>query len=679
VAGAVANAFDQFDEGADKSTNPFDKFDTPVTTSPVSPEPLSSHPWGHTAAYLGQEALRGGAALLGLPGSVRNLLPSVPGFGEHSVAPEWMRRTLPELITGQPYSPQYAPTVGEVEGGLDALQTKLTGAPPLTPQGQVENFGGAIARGALPTAAAILTGAPAVPAILSAGAGGMASETARQEGASPLIQFGVGALVGAGVGGAAQMTEKFAATVAANNAANKSALELATLRNDAATARITDTAKLRAAQDAEDAAKDAYTTNLDAANTAKSDALAKARLASAQAKSQETLNLRAAQAAESAAQAQHLNNLRTAGSALQDFSRDWLGNTMPAKLSAIWDPVDATIPGDTTVRLDGFKSALQDITKDAGKLQPVADKFTSGLPKEVQGAFNQLLKNNKSGEFDWDDVRTLRTIVGDNLADPRTVRDYGSQNLNHLYGALSGDLHSAAESVGAGDLFASANAESTKLYNFAQGPLAKVIAGKTADVSADPAPETVAARLRAGSSDLAELADQGFPVQGLNDTALEKATAARVATQRGILDARQQRQLDILKLSQTSPSVSNKDLLNASAGRQATQRAIEDANQAREKQIADLVLAQAKAKAPLASSLLGHAGQSIAGLEWGGAVGKLLGYLTGVPGGSELGKIIGGAVPYIGRGVLATPRLAPNAFLGAASPLVPPRPPGSTP
>lgn len=236
--------------------------------------------------------------------------------------------------------------------------------------------------------------------------------------------------------------------------------------------------------------------------------------------------------------------LQQAGETLQSAARNWLTKTFPQKKEEIWAPVDAQIPDATQTPLFGFKAALNDINKDAGVLTPLTDLLKPSIPSRLAKALdldvgtaagkpaqpavmgqstlldasgNPIAKVVKPAEpgqpVTWADARRLRTVIGDAMGNPMTVRDIGEQNLAHMYAALTGDLRSAASEVGPDALqaFDDANVATTKLFDVAQGPVAKLVASgkKSAD---DPNPENVASSLLAGgkkgASDLAVLRNE---------------------------------------------------------------------------------------------------------------------------------------------------------------------------
>lgn len=200
-----------------------------------------------------------------------------------------------------------------------------------------------------------------------------------------------------------------------------------------------------------------------------------------------------------------------AGKFAQDRAREWLSKTMPAKEAAAWSPVDSAIPKTTPVVIGAFEHSLNDIVTKGGSLAPLEKLLRPALPERLLKALDKHTLNSLGISPTWGDVRQLRSAVGDAMTNPKVSADIGEQNLKRLYASLTDDLRATARNQGAGDLFDRANAESTRLHSFADGPVAKLVSGKRPDAVADPKPEDAAntfiasGTLRRGGSDLAHL------------------------------------------------------------------------------------------------------------------------------------------------------------------------------
>ena len=199
--------------------------------------------------------------------------------------------------------------------------------------------------------------------------------------------------------------------------------------------------------------------------------------------------------------------LQQAGIALQDSARDWT-NQLPNKLKSIWSPVDEMIPRETGVPVTNFKSSLDAITTSAGSLAPLERLLRPALPERLRSALiDPITEDVRLGPASWNDVQKLRSTLGDAMSNPKIIQDIGQENLSRLYASVTADMRGAAGQTGDNALqaFDRANAESTRLYGIAEGPMSRIIAGSRPSAD-DPAPELVANRLlaagRRGGSDL---------------------------------------------------------------------------------------------------------------------------------------------------------------------------------
>lgn len=216
-----------------------------------------------------------------------------------------------------------------------------------------------------------------------------------------------------------------------------------------------------------------------------------------------------------------------AGTRLQNSARDWVSKILPSKIANAWAPVDQVVPSNMPVTLSTFGQTLHQITSDAGNAEPLAKMLRPQLPDKLKKVFDNLTSGGTAWDQDivpssgptldgsaphtpfvWQDVQNLRSALGDAMANPKLVQELGAKNTSALYAALTTDMRSAAGVAGAGNAFDTANAESTRLYNIAEGPMSKVISGPRASAD-DPNPENVAKSLivggKTGASDLSAL------------------------------------------------------------------------------------------------------------------------------------------------------------------------------
>lgn len=200
-----------------------------------------------------------------------------------------------------------------------------------------------------------------------------------------------------------------------------------------------------------------------------------------------------------------------AGEALQENARDWLTHILPAKVSNAWAPVDAAVAPGTGTPLANFDSTVRSMSRQGGALKPLLDAIGPTLPDKLKKIIDTKTLMGLGIAPTWEEAQQLRNTIGDAMANPKVLRDTSEKQLAALYASLTKDMKSAAAGQGAGDLFDQANAESSRLYNIASGPMARIV--KSAKpTSADPTPESVAKRLlsagKTGGTDLQTLREQ---------------------------------------------------------------------------------------------------------------------------------------------------------------------------
>lgn len=194
-----------------------------------------------------------------------------------------------------------------------------------------------------------------------------------------------------------------------------------------------------------------------------------------------------------------------AGQELQSGARNWLSTILPAKVKAAWDPVNQAIPSTTPTPITAFNTALADMTNKGGVLKGAMSLVTSKLPAQLQDMIQNKSLVGLGVSPTWDDVQNLRSAIGDAMSRPATLNDIGAGQLKRMYGSLTTDMRNVAQSTGVGDAFDAANAESSRLYDIASGPMAKIVSGVKPSPS-DPAPGRAARRLlSSGTTDSSDL------------------------------------------------------------------------------------------------------------------------------------------------------------------------------
>lgn len=467
---------------------------------------------------LGSAVVRGLATGAGMPGDVEGLVRA----GGNALFPGTTvdeSRMPPELF-GLP--------TGE---GLRRITTKLglTGRPELAPAGALENYLDAGTAGlASAGPSMLLTGGAVVPQLLAGVAGGLAERGVHDlfPDAGTLPTLAASLVAGLGAAGAASkvsgvLARRTAERVAADTAAARAAAET---RHLLAANAITD---LRLAQKPEKRLLRSQTER---------DLAAAEGSARIQFETESAKHLADQAASEALASASidtvasglapKISTLEEAGRVAQGEARTWISKVLPAKLETSWKPVNDLVPGDTAGELFGFAKALRSIDTSSGSLEPLATLLKPSIPARLRQVFEDVFETPagtkgtppsqvKSTILDeygnpivkeipgkpgtpitWEDMQKLRTTLGDAMSNPQIIRDVGQQNLAQLYATLTSDMRAVAANRGALKPFDQANAESVRLYNLAEGPMAELVASAKATAE-DKLPGAVAARLLA--------------------------------------------------------------------------------------------------------------------------------------------------------------------------------------
>ena len=223
------------------------------------------------------------------------------------------------------------------------------------------------------------------------------------------------------------------------------------------------------------------------------------------------------------------------GEVTQAAARDWIGGKFAQEKAAAMEPVRNLVREvpDLTVGRDNFAQRLAAITEAGGSNQVLVEALRPTLPARLLKIFEPegpgQLKPSQVGagratkpgpeavartEQSWQDAAVLKTALGDAMANPQIVKDIPAQQLSSLYQAQTMDMRQAladnAHRMSADPLaaFDQANAQLSRLYSVAEGPMSRIVAGPRPS-AADPRPEDVAVRLmneaKRGGTDLAIL------------------------------------------------------------------------------------------------------------------------------------------------------------------------------
>lgn len=659
---------------------------TPPKPKPAEPmKPTEASGWRRLALQSVHSLRRGVAEGLGLGGTLRQL--------GNELLPESAKYWMP--------IPAELPTPAEVEQGLgwSDLQAQH---PEIAPQGAGEEFLQAGLRGlgaALPMAAAVgATGGAALPLALAGGAGGLTGEAAKKAlPGMPLAEPIAGTLGGLAAGGIHSLVS--GASAARNLAARTAAAENALVESKEA---------LRLARSAR---TDVVEAGREASKRDVGQALqeAEGRAGELRGYADELVNHVADAHGTSA-------TVQEAGQRLQDSARNWLSNVMPQRMAEAWAPLDAVVPAETQTTLFGFKNALNEINKSGGKLEPLTGLLKPGMPARLKQTFEKILESpagtkpvpaktkptglvtaegkpiervvseaKPSEPITWAEVQRLRTTLGDAMTNPVIIKDVGEQNLARLYAGLTSDMRGAAKELGAEKLFDEANEASRALYQFAEGPIGKIVRGPKPSAE-DLAPEVVVSRLLAGgkkgASDLEALRTEMPDIVGeLASAGLrshpkfwsELSPEARKAL---VPDPSHSKALD---LAETARANAAQDMAAAKkAGAEAHRRAVSDIQRASKAEIEGKVQAFEQAKAdvnalapkappPVQQSEARDVRAILSSSLMSGAVPLMLSPfgLSG-PAATQAGTVIGASMPLAWQGMKAIARQPSNLLFPLA-------------
>lgn len=413
----------------------------PVTEAVSNLPPQRSSALSY-AARAGSAVAKGALTGLGVPGDVEAL--AAKGV-EQFVNPH-----LPESLRMPPNVRTIMPTSAELveAGGRNRLIDRNDMVPGYGQHPALERYINAAGQG-VGAAIPMLAFGPAnaiLPTLAAGAGGGAGQEFARQHDLGPSAQFAAGVAGGIGGGKLATGLQRTTNAILGNFGPEGEAFAAAG-------------APMRSA---------AYTS---------SNAATRALLSPSAPLHQTQRDLGAA-IEETAATLGHSRTMQEAGEVLQEDARNWMRGMGNAHAVA-WAPVDALVPGAAQTPLHNTMAALANMNTQAGPLQGAVDQLRAQLPARLQATLQG------AGTATWDDVRALRTALGDARARPKILEDVSTADLTRLYAAVSQDLGATAAQYGAQDAFTAANAESTRLFNFADRVLGKVI------TSINPAQERI--------------------------------------------------------------------------------------------------------------------------------------------------------------------------------------------
>ena len=188
-------------------------------------------------------------------------------------------------------------------------------------------------------------------------------------------------------------------------------------------------------------------------------------------------------------------DMQNAGQAAQQTARDWLTNIHPKLQKQIFAPVDATVPADHPVPPNNFAAALQDMTKEDPVLQPLLNRITPSLPRDLNNSMQSILSPAEDGTVatpNWQGMRQLRDALGDAVQSPTIARDAAHGQLEKAYATVQDDMRDSLSELPPGEdgmtpqaHYIAATQTSNMLHKVAEGTFGKLVTAGTAQ-SNDP-------------------------------------------------------------------------------------------------------------------------------------------------------------------------------------------------
>lgn len=349
--------------------------------------------------------------------------------------------------------------------------------------------------------------------------------------------------------------------------------------------------------------------------------------------------------------------LQDAGKALQLESNNWLNQFRGASQKA-WNNVDLHIPANTPVPVTNYAQTLSDVRNAMPNAPATANTLQPSLSRDL---LNSLTQDITKGPLTWQDVRAIRTRIGEKLADPQIMGDTSYTDLKRIYGALSTDLQSAAATQGpaATRAFNQASNLTSQGHDFIDNVLSGFIKGN--QISPEQAATNALAGNANGGTTLQAIRDQmpkaadelaAYKLRdmGLANAGQQNATATRLSPGTFVTDAAKLSPQASDALFSANPALAQRvqDLATVGGSMKGTERFLNTSNTGTHGAAAHMMAAPVAA---IEGAVRGH--------EFGGWPGAAAG-------------LIGGAVapfaPSFLAGRLTTSPLLTRAF--AANPAV---------
>ena len=169
----------------------------------------------------------------------------------------------------------------------------------------------------------------------------------------------------------------------------------------------------------------------------------------------------------------------------------WLG-TFRADSQRAWGQLDLFVPKNTPVGAANYATTLATVRNAMPNAPATAETLQPALTKNL---LDSLIKDTQAKSLTWQDMKAIRTRIGEKLAEPQIVGDTSYTDLKRIYGALSDDLGAAVAARGpqAQAAFDRATALTRDGHGFIENVLSRVMKGDQI------APERAAANALSGA------------------------------------------------------------------------------------------------------------------------------------------------------------------------------------
>lgn len=119
-----------------------------------------------------------------------------------------------------------------------------------------------------------------------------------------------------------------------------------------------------------------------------------------------------------------------------------------ARQGQLYDDLDQFIAPDSAVRIDNFRSTIDDIATPLEGAEPLSNILQSPKLRALKTATDETLAAG-GGTMPYRALKQMRSLIGDMLGNPKSVLDDAPiGQLKRLYGSLSDDMRNAVTDAG---------------------------------------------------------------------------------------------------------------------------------------------------------------------------------------------------------------------------------------